>query len=77
MRIRSSTWRHREQSGAGGIFRFHNYFSVDDVAASTAKAKSLGGTVVMDVTAIPRDDTAGVVIDPTGAAFGIWQTTSQ
>lgn len=53
------------------------YVTVDDVKSATAKAKSLGGTIVMDVTEIPEMGSFSVVLDPTGAAFGIWQTNPQ
>jgi predicted enzyme related to lactoylglutathione lyase len=53
------------------------YVKVDDVAAATKKAKSLGATIVMDVTEIPEMGSFSVAIDPTGAAFGIWQTKAQ
>ncbi len=48
------------------------YVSVDDIDASTAKAKSLGATVMIEV----RDIGAGwfsIIVDPTGAAIGLWK----
>jgi uncharacterized protein len=53
------------------------YVNVDNVKSSTAKAKSLGATIVMDVTEIPEMGSFSVAIDPTGAAFGIWETKPQ
>ncbi|MGA2515341.1 MAG: VOC family protein [Thermodesulfobacteriota bacterium] len=50
------------------------YILVDDVAASTKKAASLGGTIVEDVTEVPDMGWFSVIIDPTGSAFGLWQT---
>jgi predicted enzyme related to lactoylglutathione lyase len=50
------------------------YILVDDAAASTKKAKSLGATIATDVTEIPDMGWFSVIIDPTGAAFGLWQT---
>ena len=47
---------------------------VDDVAASTKKAAFLGATVAQDVTDIPDMGWFSVIVDPTGAAFGLWQT---
>jgi predicted enzyme related to lactoylglutathione lyase len=49
------------------------YIMVDDVKASTKKAKSLGATIAKDVTDIPDMGWFSVIIDPTGAAFGLWQ----
>jgi len=49
------------------------YVNVDDVAAETKKAESLGGHVVVP----PKDIGIGifsVVIDPTGAPIGFWKT---
>ena len=49
------------------------YILVDDVAASTKKAATLGAKVVMDVTEIPDMGWFSVIVDPTGAPFGLWQ----
>jgi uncharacterized protein len=49
------------------------YVLVDDVAASTKKAKSLGATVMKDATEIMGVGTFSVLIDPTGAAIALWQ----
>ena len=52
------------------------YILVEDVAASTKKAKSLGATIVKDVTEVPDMGWFSVIIDPTGAAFGLWQPSA-
>ncbi len=49
------------------------YILVDDVTASTKKATSLGATIARDVTEVPDMGWFSVIIDPTGAAFGLWQ----
>jgi predicted enzyme related to lactoylglutathione lyase len=49
------------------------YVVVDDVKAATAKAKSLGGKVMKDVTEVPQMGWFTVIVDPTGAALGLWQ----
>lgn len=49
------------------------YILVDDVAASTEKARSLGANVARDVTEIPDMGWFSVILDPTGAPFGLWQ----
>jgi predicted enzyme related to lactoylglutathione lyase len=46
------------------------YILVDDVAASTKKARALGATIAKDVTEVPGMGWFSVMIDPTGAAFG-------
>jgi len=50
------------------------YIEVEDLAADTAKAKSLGGIVIKDVTEIPGMGWFSIVLDPTGAAIGLWKT---
>jgi len=49
------------------------YVLVDDIAASTKKAESLGATIVRDITEVPDMGWFSVLTDPTGAAFGLWQ----
>jgi predicted enzyme related to lactoylglutathione lyase len=49
------------------------YVLVSDVAASTEKAKSLGATVLTDVTEIPDMGWFSMILDPTGAAFALWK----
>lgn len=49
------------------------YILVDNVAASTKKAKSLGATIAEDITEVPDMGWFSIIIDPTGAAFGLWQ----
>ena len=53
------------------------YVVVDDVKASTAKAKSLGAKVMQDVTAIPGMGSFSVFIDPTGAALALWEVAKK
>ncbi len=50
------------------------YVLVDDVAASTRKAKNLGATIFKDVTEVPGMGWFSIIGDPTGAVFGIWQS---
>ena len=49
------------------------YVLVDDIAAATAKAKSLGATVVKDVTEVMGAGWLSIIADPTGAALGLWK----
>ena len=49
------------------------YVLVDDVVAATAKAKSLGATVCKDVTEVTGAGSFSIIIDPAGAAIGLWQ----
>ena len=50
------------------------YVNVADVKSATAKAKSLGATVMKDVTEVPEMGWFSIIVDPTGAALGLWQT---
>jgi predicted enzyme related to lactoylglutathione lyase len=49
------------------------YVSVDDVAAATKKAKSMGATIMKDVTEVMDMGSFSVLVDPTGAALALWQ----
>jgi uncharacterized protein len=49
------------------------YVLVDDLAASTQKAKSLGATIVKESTEVPGMGWFSVMVDPTGAALAMWQ----
>jgi predicted enzyme related to lactoylglutathione lyase len=50
------------------------YVEVDDVAAATRKAKALGAKVMVDVKEIPEAGTMSIIVDPTGAALGLWKS---
>ena len=49
------------------------YVAVDDIAAATQKARSLGATVMKDVTEVMGMGWLSIIIDPTGAALGLWK----
>jgi hypothetical protein len=49
------------------------YVTVDDLKASTEKAKSLGAQVMKDVTEVPGMGWFSIILDPTGAALGLWK----
>ncbi len=49
------------------------YIGVDDVRASTEKAKTLGAKLLVDVTEVPGMGHFSILMDPTGAAFALWQ----
>lgn len=50
-----------------------SYVLVDDIEASTEKAKSLGGTVMKEVTPVMDYGSFSVIVDPTGAHFALWK----
>ena len=49
------------------------YVLVDNISASTEKAVALGATLLADVTEVPDMGLYSMLIDPTGAAFALWQ----
>lgn len=53
------------------------YIGVDDIHAATAKAKSLGATIVMDSQEVPNMGWFTVLKDPTGANVAIWQAKAK
>jgi hypothetical protein len=46
---------------------------VDDIVAATAKAKSLGASVIRDVMEVMEAGSLSIIMDPTGAVLGLWQ----
>jgi predicted enzyme related to lactoylglutathione lyase len=50
------------------------YVQVDDIRAATDKARSLGATIAKDVTEVPGAGWFAVIVDPTGAALGLWKS---
>ena len=49
------------------------YVDVDDLPAKTAKAKSLGATVLKENVEVMGHGAYSIITDPTGAMFGLWQ----
>ncbi len=49
------------------------YVAVDDIAASTKKARELGATVVQDVMEVGEYGWMSVIVDPTGATIAMWK----
>ena len=50
-----------------------SYVLVDDIEASTQKAKSLGAQVIKDVMEVTDMGWLSIIQDPTGAALGLWK----
>src|SRR5262249_40247074 len=50
------------------------YVEVDDIAAATQKAKSLGANIIKDVTEVKGAGWLSIFLDPTGAAIGMWKS---
>ena len=47
---------------------------VSDIKVSTKKAQSLGAKVMKDVSAVADMGWLSIIVDPTGAMLGLWQT---
>jgi predicted enzyme related to lactoylglutathione lyase len=52
------------------------YVQVDDIAAATQKAKSLGANIIRDVIEVPGAGWLSILMDPTGAVLGLWKPKS-
>ena len=61
---------------AGAPSAWLAYVQVDDIEAATKKAKSLGANVMKDVTEVMGAGWLSVIVDPTGAALGLWKPKS-
>jgi predicted enzyme related to lactoylglutathione lyase len=72
-----------EGAGTGGGMMTHPvpgmpsswlaYVAVDDINASTEKARSLGAHIIRDVTEIPNIGSFSIFADPTGAVLALWK----
>jgi uncharacterized protein len=49
------------------------YVLVDDIHVATKNAKSLGATIMKDATEVMGMGWLSIILDPTGAALGLWQ----
>jgi len=49
------------------------YVAVDDIEASTKRARELGATVLVDVTEVASFGWMSVIADPTGASIAMWK----
>jgi predicted enzyme related to lactoylglutathione lyase len=49
------------------------YVSVGDLKVATAKAKSLGATVLKDQVEVKGRGSFSIITDPTGAMLSLWQ----
>lgn len=63
------------QNRYGGASHWIPYIKVDDLVASTTRAKSLGARPLTELQEIP-EGRLSVLADPTGARFGLWQPRS-
>jgi uncharacterized protein len=57
----------------GALSAWLAYVLVDDIAAATEKARSLGAVVMREVTEVPGAGWLSIIVDPTGATLGLWK----
>lgn len=63
--------------GALGGALWIPYLAAEDVDASAAKAKELGGTAIMEPYDVPTVGRMAVMVDPTGASFGLFRASEE
>ena len=62
-----------EQRRQGIPSHWLSYISVPDADATAAKAKGLGGQVLMEPFDVMEEGRMALIQDPTGATFALWQ----
>lgn len=62
-----------EMKAQGAPAMWNSYVNVDDVETVAARAKELGGNIVVPPMKVLEAGWLAFVADPTGAMFGIWQ----
>jgi predicted enzyme related to lactoylglutathione lyase len=53
-----------------------NYVNVESVDQYVQKARTLGATVLVEKMPVPQMGWFGLLVDPQGNRFGVWQTDS-
>jgi hypothetical protein len=53
------------------------YILVEDLAASTDKARELGAHIIKENVPVSGMGTFSLITDPTGATFGLWENASK
>jgi predicted enzyme related to lactoylglutathione lyase len=61
----------------GGPLGWLAYVGVEDIRATTQKAKSLGAEITTDVMEVMGMGWLSFIQDPTGAILGLWQPKSK
>ena len=49
------------------------YVQVADLKAQTDRARALGGTIIKEMVEVKDMGSFSIVLDPTGAAVGLWE----
>jgi predicted enzyme related to lactoylglutathione lyase len=61
---------------AGASPAWSSYVSVDDLAEAVAEAEAGGGSVAVPPTPVRDAGAMAMIVDPVGAALGLWQPAS-
>ena len=61
----------------GGPSIWIPYALVSSAAEATAKAKSLGATIIKDISEIPGMGRFSIIQDPSGGVIGLWESTQE
>lgn len=71
----ASLYRLARAQVAGGMpSHWLPYVATSELADSVARARVLGGEVIVAAQAFPGLARIAVMVDPTGALFGLWQS---
>lgn len=64
-------------SSESGPAQWLSYIGTDDIEATVRQAQDLGGIVTRQITDMPNGGRYALLEDPQGAAFGVYQSTSE
>lgn len=67
----------QKQPGAPSGAVWYPYLATDDLDAGVSKAKELGATVILEPVEMPTVGRFAILIDPTGATFGLFKTSEE
>jgi predicted enzyme related to lactoylglutathione lyase len=76
MRVASLYRLAQAQVASGMPSHWLPYVSTPELSDSVARARALGGDVIVTAQAFPGLARIAVMVDPTGALFGLWQSDS-
>ena len=63
----------KEERATGVPPHWNSYVSVESADRAAARAKELGGTVILEPFDVMEAGRMAFIQDPTGAIFGVWQ----
>jgi uncharacterized protein len=72
----SNISRRNDETPMEGPTLWIPYVAVDDIAAATQNARSLGANIIGDVREVTGAGSLSIFIDPTGGVTGLWKPKS-